>query len=212
MKKYIDVTIPLTPDIAGYKDDPPFNSEPLLALKKGDSYNATTLTMSSHSGTHVDAPRHFFNSGKTIDELALDTLIGPARVIQFRGYKSITKELLEREDLEGIQRLLIKTDHSFLLDRYTRFRKNYVYLEVDACGYLVSKGIRLLGIDTFSIEKYDTKDYMGHKILLGAGVIIVELLNLKMVSPGDYDMMCLPMNLKDGDGAPARVVLSPSGG
>jgi arylformamidase len=152
MSKYIDVTIPISQDMAIFRGDPPVELDAVSSVKKGDPCNVTGICMGSHTGTHVDAPSHFFSSGKTVDEIPLDLFIGPARVFQMRGHKSISRDLLESLDMEGCSRVLFKTDHSYLLDRYTRFRPDYVHLSVDACGFLVQKGVRLVGIDSFSVE------------------------------------------------------------
>lgn len=209
MKKYIDITVPVTAGMVVYKGDPPVEFSPASSTKSGDPYNLTALKLSTHSGTHIDAPHHFFSSGKTIDQIPLDTLIGPVRVVLMRGMKSITTDALQKADLEGVTRVFFKTDHSYLLDRYSKFRTDYVHLEVEACGYLVARGMKMVGIDSFSVEKHDSVNYMSHKVLLGAGVVIVEMLNLKGTLPGDYNLYCLPLNLQGTDGAPVRAVLGP---
>lgn len=207
--KYVDVTVPIRPNMAVFKGDPPVVFEPVSSIKRGDPFNLTNISMGSHAGTHVDAPSHYFQAGRTVDEIPLDVLIGPVRILEFRGNKSVTRDMLLKSDLSDQQRILIKTDHSYLLDRYSKFRGNYVYMEVDACGYMVQKGMKLVGIDSFSVESMESQDNMCHKVLLGAGIIIVELLNLRDVEPGDYEMVCLPLNIHKGDGAPARVLLKP---
>lgn len=210
MEKYFDATVSLSPDIAVYQGDPKIEFEQVSSIKKGKPFNLLRFNLSSHSGTHIDAPFHFFQLGKSVDEILPEVLFGPARVVTVRGRPSISRKILESINLDGITRVLFKTDHSYLLDRYTRFRSSYVYLEVDACGYLVGKGIRLVGIDSFSIEKHGSSDYMCHKVLLGAGVVILEMVNLKDIDDGDYEMFCLPLKIHKGDGAPARVILRTS--
>jgi len=209
MTEYIDASVSIHSNLAAYGEDPPVEFEYVKAINMAEPYNLLQVKMTSHSGTHVDAPYHFFQSGKTVDQLPLDVLIGPARVVLVRGQESISQKFLEKVDLEGVRRVLFKTDHSYLRDRYTRFRSNYVHLEVDACGYLVGKGVKLVGIDSFSIEEFDSADHMAHKVLLGAGVVVVEMVNLKDVEPGEYEMFCIPLKIKKGDGAPTRVILKP---
>ena len=208
MSKYYDITVPISSELAVYQGDPPVKIEPLSSIADDDPYNINKLEISTHTGTHVDAPNHYFKSGKTVDQIPLDTLIGTTRVILIRGHRVITRELLEKENLDGVTRLLIKTDHSYLLDRYSKFRSNFCHLDVDACGYLVSKGIKIVGIDTFSIEQFESQNHMCHKVLLGAGVVIIEMVDLKAVEPGDYVMTCLPLKVEKGDGAPSRIILA----
>jgi arylformamidase len=207
MSKYLDVTVPIHPGMAVYQGSPEVSFENAFSIKRRDPYNITGISMSSHTGTHIDCPAHFFQNGKTLDDLSFDILIGPAKVINLQNCKSINRKVLESVDLSGVERILFKTDHSMLRDRYTRFRSNYVHFEVDACGYMVQRGIKLVGIDSFSVDAFDSQDYMCHKVLLGAGVVVIEMVDLKEIEPGDYVMHCLPLKILKGDGAPARVIL-----
>jgi arylformamidase len=207
MSKYLDVTVPIHPGMAVYQGSPEVNFTNSSSMKRRDPYNVTGISMSSHTGTHIDCPAHFFQNGKTLDDISLEILIGPVKVINVQNCKSISRKILEKIDFGRNERILFKTDHSMLRDRYSRFRSNYVHMEVDACGYLVQRGIKLVGIDTFSVDSFETQDYMCHKVLLGAGVVIIEMVDLKDVEPGDYSMVCLPLKILKGDGAPARVIL-----
>lgn len=207
MEEYLDITVPISQDLAVMAGDPPVSIKSFSSIRGGDSCNILSLNISTHTGTHVDAPLHFFQNGRPVDEIYLGAMLGKVRVVALRGQKSVTKKMLQECDLEDCSRLIIKTDHSYMTDRFTRFRSNFVYLETDACGYLVEKGFKLVGIDSFSVDKYQDENHMCHKILLGAGIVIVEVLDLKGIEPGDYDLCCLPLKILKGDGAPARVIL-----
>ncbi|MCD4785494.1 MAG: cyclase family protein [Candidatus Eremiobacteraeota bacterium] len=205
--KFYDLTIPIKNKMAVYEGDPGVSVESFSSMKKGDPYNLLNVQMGSHTGTHIDAPFHFFQNGKSVDDIPLKTLVGPARVYLIRNEKIITKQILQNMDFNGVERALFKTDHSFLRDRYSRFRSDYVHLDLDAAGYLVGKGMKIVGIDSFSVESYSRKDHLSHKVLLGSGITILEMLDLKKVEPGDYELICLPLKIHEGDGAPVRAIL-----
>jgi arylformamidase len=166
------------------------------------------MTLGTHAGTHVDAPFHFIEGGATVDQLALEILIGKVRVVDLVGKDSVERADLEALDLREDLRVLIKTRNSGLL-RQKSFQEDYVWLSADAATYLAQVGIKLVGFDYLSIEKLGSRDYAAHKALLEAGVVIVEGLDLSEVEPGEYDMVCLPLRIAGADGSPARVVLRP---
>ena len=207
MSKYIDITIPIKDRMMVYQGDPEVIIESFNSVDRGDSYNLLKIQMGSHTGTHIDAPYHFFKNGKSIDQISIDSLIGKVRVLLVRNEKVITTNILKGMDLKDVDRILFKTDHSYLRDRYSRFRSSYVHLDIEAADYLANQGVKLVGIDSFSIESFDSKDNLCHKVLLGAGVLILEMLNLRDVDPGDYELICLPLNIFNGDGAPVRAIL-----
>jgi arylformamidase len=208
MTKFIDVTVPLSAELPTFPGDPPFEMDATHRLGTGDSYNVARLALGTHSGTHVDAPFHFIEGGARIDELALEILIGKVRVVDLMGRDSVERADLEALDLREDLRVLLKTRNSGLL-RQSAFQQDYVYLSPDAATYLAQVGIKLVGFDYLSIEKFGSRDYAAHKALLSAGVVIVEGLDLSDVEPGEYDMTCLPLRIAGGDGSPARVVLRP---
>jgi arylformamidase len=205
--KIYDVTISLSADIPLYPGDPEIVVEPKLRLSNGDSQNLTYYGFSSHTGTHIDAPSHFIAGGKTVDQLPIELLIGRTRVIQFASGNKITAESLEEHDLSEVVRVLFKTRNSYLWQSGKGFVKNYVHLTVDAAEHLIESGIKVVGIDYLSVDKYPSEKLDVHLKLLQNGIIIIEGLDLREVDPGDYEMICLPMKIKDGDGAPARVIL-----
>jgi arylformamidase len=204
--KLIDVTVPLDATLPTYPNNTPFSLEPIKRLARGDSSNVSTLHMSAHSGTHVDAPRHFFDSGPGTEALALDILMGRVRVIEVRSRTGIGAEELADEDFSEDARILIKTRNSQLWGT-PEFRTDYVGMTESGARHLVAKGIKLVGVDYLSVERYRTPGAPAHHVLLGAGMIVIEGLDLREVEPGSYDLYCLPLRIVGSDGAPARVVL-----
>ncbi|HEX4945029.1 MAG TPA: cyclase family protein, partial [Blastocatellia bacterium] len=160
------------------------------------------------TGTHVDPPAHFVAGKATLDELPLEVLIGLARVVDVGEIRAIDVATIERASLAGVERVLFKTRNSRLWQADAHeFEKGFVYLETEAAERLVELGVKLVGIDYLSIEKFNFDQPTTHYALLGNDVIVVEGLNLTEVAAGDYELICLPMKIKQGDGGPARVVL-----
>jgi len=164
------------------------------------------LHMSAHSGTHVDAPRHFFDSGAGVEGLSLEMLVGRARVVEVTSRKGISAEALAGGDLSEDIRVLIKTANSRLWGS-PEFHRDYVGVTEDGAKYLLEHGIKLVGVDYLSVEEFKKPGAPAHHILLAGGVIVIEGLNLRDVEPGVYEMLCLPLPVTGSDGAPARVVL-----
>jgi arylformamidase len=179
--------------------------EPVTALARGDAANVSRLTLSSHSGTHLDSPRHFSDSGISVDDLPLALLMGDALVAEVPGVKAIGRAELVRLPLKKEERLLLKTDNSRLWN-LPGFHEGYAHLTPDGARYLVEKGIRLVGIDYLSVERFDGNGEV-HRHLLGNGVILLEAVNLDGVPAGHYELICLPLKIRGGDGAPVRAVL-----
>lgn len=203
-----DISIPISSTMPTYPGDPAVSIEPFLQIAKGDNANVSRLSFGDHSGTHLDPPVHFVPGGKTVDQLDLNVLYGPARVVDMtRVEKAITAQDLQRAKLpKRAVRILFKTRNSELWDR-SGFQKDFVAFAWDAAQWIVDHGIKLVGIDYLSAESFGASEPKTHRILLGAGVIIVEGLNLRNIAPGDYTLACLPLKIKDGDGGPARAVL-----
>ena len=204
-----DISVPLREDFPVWPGDPPVTVERFLSRANGDATNASCVSCSVHSGTHVDAPRHFFSEGPGVDDLALSVMVGPAYVASVEGVVQITADLLTTLQLpEGVERLILKTDNSRLWkEQPTTFQRGYVALTHDAADWVVERGIKLIGIDYHSIQRFDDTVPYTHERLLGAGVVIVETLNLTGVAPGLYLLACLPVNITGADGAPARAIL-----
>ncbi len=206
--KFIDVTVPLSPELATFPGDPPVRAEPTHRIADGEPYNVSRLTLGTHAGTHVDAPRHFVAEGDAVDELSLDILMGKALLVAFPGRDAVTRADLQELDLTSVLRLLFRTRNSGSL-RQGRLEEDAVYLEPEAARYLVQQGIKLVGWDSLSVDKHGSTDFATHHALLEGGVVIVEGLDLSQAEPGYYDLVCLPLRLAGGDGSPARVILKP---
>jgi arylformamidase len=204
--KFIDVSVPLDEHLPSYPGNAPLEIEPVKRLARGDSSNVSTLRLSAHAGTHVDSARHFFDTAGGIEALSLDLLCGRARVIEVSSTRAITAEDLQEKELAGETRVLIKTSNSRLWGDPT-FHTNYIGVGESAARYLVEQGVTVVGVDYLSVEPFKTPNAPTHHILLGAGTIVIEGLNLRDVAPGVYEMFCLPLNVVGADGAPARVVL-----
>jgi arylformamidase len=202
-----DITVPLSPALPVYPGDPEVTITPLAQLQWGDAANVSRLVLSSHTGTHLDAPRHFFVEGLTIDGLDLHLLMGPARVCACPYVTThLTADDLRPLGLAGTKRLLLQTPNAALWEK-TGFQTNYVALTESAAYLLVEMGVQLVGIDYLSVDAFERQDFPVHRILLGAGVLILEGLDLRAVPPGDYELLALPLLLKHGDGAPVRAIL-----
>ncbi len=204
--KLIDVSVPLDARLPTYPGNTPFSLEPVKRIARGDSSNVSTLHMSAHTGTHVDAPRHFFDNGPSTEALPLEMLIGRTRVIEVASRTGVSAEDLSAVDLSADVRLLIKTRNSFLWS-VPDFQRDYVGVTESGANHLVAHGVKVVGVDYLSVEPFKKAGAPAHHVLLGAGTIVIEGLDLRDVDPGVYDMYCLPLRVVGSDGAPARVVL-----
>jgi arylformamidase len=203
----IDISVRISSQMPIWPGNPGVEISPARRIADGASSNVSHLQLGTHTGTHVDAPRHFLDGRAGVDELPLEVLIGPCEVLEFKDSSGITADDLRRAAGSAPpSRLLLKTRNSTLWDGRA-FSRDFAHLTADAAEWLVSAGVRLVGIDYLSIERFKAEGAPVHRTLLGADVIIIEGLNLANVSAGPYDMICLPLKLAGGDGAPARVVL-----
>lgn len=207
--RLIDISLPIHPDLPVWPGDPKVVIERIRAISDGFASNDSQMGCSVHTGTHVDAPLHAFDDGTSVDQLALDVLVGPAEVVEIRGKDLITADLLENLKLpEPTRRLLIKTRNSDLwADARHAFNPDFVALDTQAARWLVRRGIRLVGVDYLSVQRFRDQDPATHRVLLEAGVVILEGLDLRNVRPGPYRLACLPIKLAGCDGAPARTIL-----
>jgi arylformamidase len=206
MPRIYDVTVPLSKDVPTFPGDPRFEMDFPHRIEDGKPYNVASLKLGAHSGTHVDAPFHFLRDGRTVDQLPLDVLMGQARVVALASRDVIRRADVQAAPLGGATRVLFKTRNSGTLRR-PEFREDFVALAPEAAEWLVDAGVRLVGVDYLSVEAFGSKDFAAHHALLGAGVVIVEGLDLSDVPPGEYEMACLPLRIVGADGSPARVVL-----
>lgn len=205
MAKIHDVTLPIVPGLPCFPGDPPAAVETLQ--RAGESpYGLARLTLTTHSGTHVDAPLHFVAGGTSVDALPLEILMGKTRVVEIQSRERVERGELEALDLRDDLRVLLKTRMSGQLLR-AGYQEDHVYLTGDAALYLAQAGLKLVGFDYLSLDRFGDTSYPAHHALLGAGVVVVEGLDLSEVEAGEYDMACLPLRVGGGDGAPARVVL-----
>lgn len=203
--KIYDISVEVSPQMHIYPGDPGIKVESALSIDRGDSSNVTRYCLGSHTGTHIDAPYHFLKDGKRLSEIPLNLLIGRTLVIEVTSAK-IDVDTLKGVNLGEHVRLLFKTRNSYFWSS-ERFVEEYVYVTPAAAEVLVESGIKLVGIDYLSIEKFGSVDFATHKTLLGSGTVIIEGLNMSEIEPGDYEMICLPLKVCEGDGAPARVIL-----
>ena len=204
--RVIDISVANGPTQHVYPGDPPPRIEQAKAIRAGDVCNVSLLTMGSHTGTHVDAPYHFIDGGARLGEVALERMVGEALVVDLRGRAAVDAAALESAPLRTSDILLCRTDNSWRWEK-AEFQRDFVYLTLDAAGLLVERGIRAVGIDYLSIEQFGSRDFPVHHRLLGAGVFVIEGLDLRAVEPGRYTLVCLPLKFPDLDGAPARAVL-----
>ena len=209
-----DISVPIRHGGLIYPGNPAIAITAQQAISAGAGANVSRLDFGSHTGTHVDAPRHFFDDGAGVDALALDVLMGPARLLVFGdAVLSIGRAELESHDLTGVTRLLLRTRNSdWLASGSTEFHPDYTYVAPDGAAYLVERGIALVGVDYLSVEQFHSGHHRTHRTLLAAGVVIVEGLALAAVPGGDYELCCLPLRLEGLDGAPARAVLVSASG
>ena len=209
MARMLDVTRPMRPGMAVFEGDPPFELVPVARLEAGSPYALSRLTMASHAGTHVDAPAHFLAGGASVDRLALEVLCGKALVVDLRAAgPRIDAGALRAAAPGRAQRLLLRTVSSEGSDG--PFDPGYAHLTPDAARYLLDETrVRLLGVDSPSVEAFGAEAFEVHRALLGASppVVLVEGLDLRGVAAGEYDLLCLPLRVEGCDGAPARAVL-----
>ncbi len=207
--KILDISVPVSETTPLWPGDPAFQLREVLRLEQGDDCDLSEVTMCTHCGTHLDAPAHFVPGGGNTASIPLETLIGPAEVLSFPNVSGITAALLESVSPRiQSKRVLFKTKNSsFWRSKQQPFREDFCALSEDAAQWLAEQNIRLVGIDYVSIEPYTTFDGAVHKILLENTIVILEGLNLTDVLPGCYQLVCLPLALKNAEGAPCRAVL-----
>ncbi len=203
--KFYDITVPLCPGLPSFPGDPRVEIEPVTTLAGGDIFNVSRIAMCTHSGTHLDPPRHCDEQGMAVDDLPISLLIGDALLFEIAGKKEIGRDELAHLPLEGTERLLLRTDNS-LLWKMKGFCAEFCHLTPEGARFLVERGVKLFGMDYLSVERWDGNGEV-HQILLRNGVAILEGLNLDGIESGNYQLICLPLKIKGGDGGPARAVL-----
>jgi arylformamidase len=205
MIKYYDISRPISPKTAVWLGDTTFSSRAVMAIRDGDSVNVAAITLSTHTGTHADAPRHYVDDATGADALDISKYVGRARVITLDTQDAITRDVVARLNLEGITRILIHTPASELPDDV--FPSRFAHFTSDAADLLGQLGIILVGTDAPSVDEFSSKTLLAHKMLLKYGIAILEGLALKDVPDGDYDLIAMPLKIIDADAAPARAIL-----
>jgi arylformamidase len=209
MRRIIDITLMVTPDMPVWPGDPNVILERVSKIEEGSNANVSRMAMSVHTGTHMDAPYHFVPEGKTIETLPLEVLIGTVQVVELPSTCNlITASIIKEAGIgAGVERVLFKTRNSaYWLQTNIPFQTGFIGVSVDGAELLVSSGIRLVGIDYLSIAPFK-QSRPTHVALLKAGMVILEGVDLSKVSPGYYQLICLPLKLAGSDGSPARAVL-----
>ena len=204
-----DITLTVSNALPVWPGDPVINFYRVADVNNGDVCTLSRLESGSHIGTHLDAPLHFVKGGRTVDQLDLNVLIGPCVVVHVPDATVIDASLLDTLDIPAdTRRLLFHTRNSEIWARGDNtFHTDYVGIDPSGAAWLVERGLQLVGVDYMSVAPY-TDTIVPHDILLGAGVIAVENLNLSGIEAGNYQLICLPLKLKDGDGAPVRAILT----
>jgi arylformamidase len=203
-----DVSVPLSNRVPVWPSGPPIRLESTPHLSRDKSYtiHETFIQISSHMGTHIDAPYHFVENGRRLHEIPLERLVGKATVFEIPGVPAIGVRELRSLKWDGVERVLFKTENSKHWQDGS-FYEHFVYLEPEGAQFLVDHGVQLVGIDYLSIEKFRAEKHLTHFTLLKKDVVIIEGLDLSRVAPGEYSMVALPLNLFDTDGGPTRVIL-----
>jgi len=206
-----DVTVPIFNELPTWPGDPGVELSDWRRLANGDAANVSTLNLGAHTGTHVDAPAHFIEGAGKVEDLDLAVLIGEAEVVAVpEDCRAIDEAFVVAHCSLGAKRIIFKTRNSaFWSESKLQFHEDFTYLDLKAAETLVQRGVKLVGIDYLSIEKFDSGKHETHVALLSQGVVILEGLNLGEVPAGRYELICLPLRLRSnlGDGAPARAVL-----
>jgi arylformamidase len=203
---WIDISLPVYSGMVVWPGDSEVRVERVMKLENGDPFNLTQCSFTAHTGTHVDAPRHFLAQGEAVDALPLDAVLGPCRVVQIQDPEAVRPAELP-DDLQPGDRVLFKTSNSLQYSALQRFVETFVYVSKEAAKALVAVGVRTVGIDYLSVGGFSQDLAETHLILLGAGIWIIEGLDLSNVEPGRYELACLPLRLVGADGAPARAAL-----
>lgn len=206
MGGWIDITQPLDNNIAHWPEDEPFTYRTTVTKDDSGSVNIGKVSMSTHIGTHVDAPFHFKNDGKKIIDIEVERYIGKCTIIDIKDYPEIDATILKKKLLKPAQRLLIKTN---LPNRPERFPDDVPPITPDGAAYMADLGIQLVGVDTPSVDDIDSKDLLGHHALFEHDIYILENVMLDHVSEGEYELIALPLAMKEADGSPVRAVIRP---
>jgi len=205
-RRIIDISVPNGPGQHVYPGDPVPEVGAVRRIAQGDVCNLSLVTLGSHTGTHVDAPYHFLADGPKLGEVPLDRMVGDALVWDLRGRPMVDADDIRKAPLAQGDILVCLTDNSRRWQA-PEFQRDFTYVTPGAAEVLIERGVRALGMDYLSIEQFGSPDFPVHHRLLGAGVFVIEGLDLRAVTPGRYTLVCLPLKFPDLDGAPARAIL-----
>ncbi len=206
---FIDISVPLTSGMLNWPGDPAVTITRMRDQNAGDQATVSRLNMGAHTGTHMDAPLHFINDAPGMDTMPVTAGIGPCRVIELDDEKSISRSSLEMHEPLSGERILLKTRNSFRRWWEYPFDEHFVYISADAARYLATQKVMTVGVDYLSVGGFHHDGAATHQALLEAGIWIIEGLDLTEVPAGRYLLHCLPLKIRQGDGAPARAVLAP---
>lgn len=206
---WIDISLTIHPDMPYWPDNPGISVERSQCMAHGGVCNVSKLTIGTHTGTHIDGINHFIKDGIGIDQMPIDATIGKARVIEIKDPQQIKVEEIEPYNIQAGERILFKTKNSQDALKSDTFVEDFVHISTEAAKYLAEKQVRTVGVDYLSVGGYEGNVIKVHHALLGSGIWAIEGLNLAEVEPGEYELICLPIKLKDGDGGLARAVLRP---
>jgi arylformamidase len=204
---WIDISVPLRNGMVTWPGDATFERTSTLEIAEGDPCNLSQISTTAHIGTHMDAPRHYLPNGAGIETMPIAAAIGRARVIEIADPEVIRTSELEPHHLAKGERILFKTRNSGHCWKTDHFQKKYVSIAPETAHYLAARGIQTVGVDYLSVGGFESGGPETHRILLQAGIWIIEGLNLEHVEPGEYELFCLPLRIIGSDGAPARAVL-----
>jgi len=200
----IDITHPLSRATAPWPGDTQFNFEFVQRMRDGASCNVGRFTSGIHSGTHMDAPLHYNDTGAPIDRVDLDILIGPAHVFLAQDRAILTREIFAGLDGRATPRVLVRTNHC---DDKTQFPARIPTLAPDVPAWLGAQGVRLIGLDLPSVDQTDDPTMQIHRRLEAADILILENLDLRAAEPGVYELIALPLKIAGAEGSPIRAVL-----
>ncbi len=206
-KKWIDISVPNYQGMVHWPGDPAFETRRVKSIERGDVCNLTHISLSAHTGTHMDAPLHFIRDGRAMEAFPPEATIGRARVIEIKDKVCIHDRELKSHKLKGGERVLFKTRNSRRSWKTPAFDEDFIYISKEGAQHIVDCGVMTVGVDYLSVGGFKKDGVETHQILLGKEVWIIEGLNLARIKPGTYDLVCLPIHLQGSDGAPARAVL-----
>ena len=206
-ERLIDLTPPIRNTMPVYPGNPGVSVRVVRDVRDGAHSTLSEVTMGTHTGTHVDAPGHFIAGAPLLERMPLEALVGPARVLDINAEREIPVSELERHSIAKGERVLLRTRNSETLWNLDEFSPDYVYLSTEAAHYLAARRPRCVGVDYLSVGGYQSNGAEVHTALLGAGILLIEGLDLSAAEPGTYELLCLPLSIQGAEAAPARAVL-----